>query len=87
MLIEGKEPPHIVDEGSAVRVVFKRQEMARPFRLFIAEEGKAGRLLDVDHLLVLRYLLDHPEIGACDSGCHVPAFRSRDARYPRRDGA
>ncbi|MEX3765116.1 ATP-binding protein [Paraburkholderia phenoliruptrix] len=62
MLIEGKEPPHIIDEESAVRVVFKRQETAQPFRQFIAEEGKAGRVLDVDHLLVLRYLLSHPEV-------------------------
>jgi len=62
MLIEGKEPPHIIDEESAVRVVFKRQETAQPFREFIAEEGKTGRTLDVDHLLVLRYLLAHAEI-------------------------
>jgi ATP-dependent DNA helicase RecG len=61
MLIEGKEPPLIVDEESAVRVVFKRQETSAPFREFIADEGKAGRVLDVDHLLVLRYLLGHAE--------------------------
>ncbi len=80
MLIEGKEPPHIVDEGSAVRVVFKRQEMARPFRLFIAEEGKAGRLLDVDHLLVLRYLLDHPEIETATAAamCQRSEAETRD---------
>lgn len=62
MLIEGKEPPLIVDEESAVRVIFKRQETAAPFREFIADEGKAGRVLDVDHLLVLRWLLGHAEI-------------------------
>ncbi|MFO1191592.1 MAG: ATP-binding protein [Rhodoferax sp.] len=61
MLIEGKEPPLIVDEESAVRIVFKRQETSAPFREFIADEGKAGRVLDVDHLLVLRYLLSHAE--------------------------
>jgi ATP-dependent DNA helicase RecG len=61
MLIEGKEPPLIVDEESAVRVVFKRQETSAPFREFIADEGKVGRVLDVDHLLVLRYLLGHAE--------------------------
>lgn len=61
MLIEGKEPPLIVDEESAVRVVFKRQETSAPFREFIADEGKAGRVLDVDYLLVLRYLLGHAE--------------------------
>jgi ATP-dependent DNA helicase RecG len=52
MLVEGKEPPLIIDEESAVRIVFKRQETARPFREFIAEEGKTGHTLDVDHLLV-----------------------------------
>jgi len=61
MLIEGKEPPLIVDEESAVRVVFKRQETSPSFREFIADEGKAGRVLDVDHLLVLSYLLAHAE--------------------------
>jgi ATP-dependent DNA helicase RecG len=62
MLIEGKEPPLIVDEESAVRVVFKRQETSPSFRQFVAEEGKAGRVLDVDHLLVLSYLLAHAEV-------------------------
>lgn len=61
MLIEGKEPPLIVDEESAVRVVFKRQDTSAPFRKFIADEGKAGRILDVDHLLVLRHLLGRAE--------------------------
>lgn len=76
MLIEGKEPPHIIDEESAVRVVFKRQETAQPFRKFIAEEGKAGRMLDVDHLLVLRYLLSHPEV---DTATAAELCQRRDA--------
>lgn len=76
MLIEGKEPPHIIDEESAVRVVFKRQETAQPFREFIAEEGKAGRALDVDHLLVLRYLLAHAEI---DTTTAAELCQRRDA--------
>lgn len=76
MLVEGKEPPLIIDEESAVRVVFKRQETARPFREFIAEEGKAGRTLDVDHLLVLRYLLSHPEI---DTSTAAELCQRRDA--------
>jgi ATP-dependent DNA helicase RecG len=67
MLIEGKEPPVIVDEDSAVRVVFKRQETSASFREFIADEGKAGRVLDVDHLLVLSFLLGHAEIDTATS--------------------
>ena len=76
MLVEGKEPPLIIDEESAVRIVFKRQETARPFREFIAEEGKTGRTLDVDHLLVLRYLLSHPEI---DTPTAAELCQRRDA--------
>lgn len=76
MLVEGKEPPLIIDEESAVRVVFKRQETAPPFREFIADESKAGRTLDVDHLLVLRYLLSHPEI---DTATAAELCQRRDA--------
>ncbi|MDR3087511.1 MAG: putative DNA binding domain-containing protein [Azoarcus sp.] len=76
MLIEGKEPPLIIDEESAVRVVFKRQETSTPFREFIADEGKAGRVLDVDHLLVLRYLLDHIET---DTAAAAELCQRRDA--------
>ena len=76
MLIEGKEPPLIVDEDSAVRVVFKRQETAAPFREFIADEGKAGHILDVDHLLVLSYLLRHAEV---DTPTAAELCQRRDA--------
>jgi ATP-dependent DNA helicase RecG len=76
MLIEGKEPPLIVDEDSAVRVVFKRQETAAPFREFIADEGRAGHILDVDHLLVLSYLLRHAEV---DTSAAAELCQRRDA--------
>jgi ATP-dependent DNA helicase RecG len=76
MLIEGKEPPLMVDEESAVRVVFKRQETSPSFREFIADEGKAGRVLDVDHLLVLTYLLAHAE---CDTATAAELCQRREA--------
>ena len=31
--------------------------LPQPFRLFVADEGKAGRVLSVEHLLVLHHLL------------------------------
>lgn len=62
MLIEGKEPPGIADIGQAVRLVFRRQPISAPFRAFIAEEERAGRRLDVDQLILLRYLLEHREV-------------------------
>lgn len=62
LLIEGKEPPQILDEGEAVRVIFRASDLSVPFRMFVAEEGNRGRLLSVEHLLIIQYLLRHPEI-------------------------
>jgi ATP-dependent DNA helicase RecG len=62
MLEEGKEPPIIHDQGESVLVTFLARELSVPFRMFVAEEGKNGRVLGVDHLLILRYLIDHPEL-------------------------
>jgi len=76
MLIEGKEPPLIVDEDSAIRIVFKRQETSAPFRDFVADEGRAGRILDVDHLLVLSFLLGHAEL---DTPAAAELCQRRDA--------
>ncbi len=62
MLIEGKEPPFIYDRGESVTLTFKTGEISVPFRMFVAEERKNGRLLSVDHLLIIQYLLKHSEI-------------------------
>lgn len=62
LLIEGKEPPIIADEGIAVRVTFLARKPSVSFRMFVAEEADRGRLLNVEHLLLLQNLLRHPEI-------------------------
>ena len=62
LLIEGKEPPVIIDEGEAVRVIFRASDLSVPFRLFVAREADAGRILSVEELLIIQYLLRHPEI-------------------------
>lgn len=62
LLIEGKEPPRIIDEGEAVRVIFRAYNLSVPFRMFVAEEADRGRLLSVEHLLIIQHLLRHPEI-------------------------
>jgi ATP-dependent DNA helicase RecG len=62
MLIEGKKPPVIHESGESVCVTFAHQEMTPAFRAFISEEAQRGRILNVDHLLILRHLLEHPEI-------------------------
>lgn len=80
MLIEGKEPPRWANQGEAVRVIFRRQEISAPFRGFVAEEGQAGRALSIDHLLVIRYLLGHPEIdtAAAARQCQRPEDEARE---------
>lgn len=62
MLIEGKEPPIIHEQGNSVRVTFLAGEVSVPFRTFVAGESQRGRELSVDHLLILKYLLRHAEI-------------------------
>lgn len=62
LLMEGKEPPVIQEIGDSVSVTFFKRELAGAFRLFVAEESGKGRDLGVDHLLVLQYLLKHPEL-------------------------
>jgi ATP-dependent DNA helicase RecG len=62
LLIEGKEPPQIIDEGEAVRVIFSASDLAVSFRMFVAQEADRNRLLSVEHLLILQYLLRHSEI-------------------------
>jgi len=62
MLIEGKEPPIINEQGDSVKVSLKGGEMSAPFRAFVDREIASGRGLTVDNLLILRYLLSTREI-------------------------
>ncbi|WP_292421577.1 ATP-binding protein, partial [Methanoregula sp.] len=62
MLIEGKEPPIIEQQGESVKVVLKGGELSAPFRLFVEKEAQSGKGFDVDYLLILDYLLSHREI-------------------------
>lgn len=70
-LMEGKEPPTILDIGDAVRVTFTRQEISPLMRSFVAERSSAGRYYSVDELLILNHLVHHPEIdtGAASALC------------------
>jgi len=62
LLMEGKEPPTILDEGNAVRVIFRASRLSVPFRMFVAEESDRGRLLSLERLLIIQHLLRYPEI-------------------------
>ena len=62
MLIEGKEPPIIEQQGESVKVILKGGDLSASFRAFVERESQSGRGFDVDHLLILDYLLSHREI-------------------------
>ena len=61
-LIEGKQPPHIYEIGESVLVSFPKRDLNTAFRMFVADESKHGSNLSVDELLLLLYLLQHPEV-------------------------
>jgi len=62
MLIEGKAPPIIEQPGDSVKVIFKGGELSAPFCAFVEKEVQSGRGFEVDHLLIIDYLLSHREI-------------------------
>jgi ATP-dependent DNA helicase RecG len=80
LLIEGKEPPRILDEGEAVRVIFRASDLSVPFRMFVAEEADKGQMLAVEHLLTIQYLLRHPEIDTA-AAAQITQQSESDARH------
>lgn len=79
LLIEGKEPPEILDEGDSVRVVLRASDLSVPFRLFVAAEADRGVMLNVEQLLILQYLLRHPEIDTA-TAARITQQTESDAR-------
>jgi ATP-dependent DNA helicase RecG len=63
MLIEGKEPPRIVENGDSVTVTFRTSRFSLPVRLFVDDEARLHRQVSVDQLLIVHYLLRHAAIG------------------------
>ena len=62
LLVEGKEAPIIREVGDSVQVVFLKRELNPAFRMFVAEENDKGKMLAVDELILLQYLLQHNEV-------------------------
>lgn len=48
--------------GETIVVTFRKQDVSAPFRAFVAEESRQGRVLGVDELLILQFLLRHTEL-------------------------
>ena len=62
LLVEGKEPPIYREVGNNIELTFISSAFNNGFKLVIEALTKKGKMIDVDHLLVLQYLLRHEEI-------------------------
>ena len=69
----------ILDEGNAVRVIFRASQLSLPFRRFVAEESDKGRLLSLEQLLIIQYLLRQPEI-TTTTAARITQLTESDAR-------
>lgn len=69
LLIEGKEAPIIREVGDSVQVIFPKRELNPAFRMFVAEENERGKMLAVDELILLQYLLQHNEVDTGTAAC------------------
>ena len=89
LLMEGKEPPHIREIGESVLVSFPRRDLNAAFRMFVAEESRHGRDLGVDELLLLRHLIQHPEIdtGTAATLCQRSEIEIRERLFGMESAA
>ena len=64
LLVEGKDPPEILDSGDSVHVTLRASRPSIGLRSFVGDQATQGRALSVEELLVFRHLLDHPGVDA-----------------------
>ena len=62
LLIEGKEPPQYREVGTTVELTLVGSQIFPAFRDFILKFQEKGHIIDVDHLIILNYLIRHREI-------------------------
>jgi ATP-dependent DNA helicase RecG len=62
LLLEGKEPPVYRSVGNAVELTFIASPLKTGFNNLVRQLTSQGKYLDVDHLLLLHYLMRHSEI-------------------------
>lgn len=62
LLVEGKEPPIYREVGSNIELNFISSPLNKNFKNLIDLMTKENHHIDVDHLLILQYLIRHEEI-------------------------
>ncbi|MCH4985624.1 RNA-binding domain-containing protein [Macrococcoides goetzii] len=62
LLLEGKEPPIYRKVGLNIELTFLSSSLNEKFIDFVEELSSDGKTIDVDHLLIIQYLIRHEEI-------------------------
>lgn len=62
LLLEGKEPPIYNEVGNNIELTFIASPLKTGFKDIVDKLIQEGKTLDVDHLLILQYLLRHEQI-------------------------
>lgn len=62
LLVEGKEPPIYREVGNNIELTFISSSFKKGFKSIVDALIQEGKPVDVDHLLILQYLLRHEEI-------------------------
>lgn len=62
LLVEGKEPPIYREVGSNIELTFISSPLNKGFKNLVKQMVDEGNPIDVDHLLILQYLMRHEQI-------------------------
>lgn len=62
LLVEGKEPPIYSEIGNNIELTFISSPLNKDFKNLIDHMTQENNHVDVDHLLILQYLIRHEEI-------------------------
>ncbi|WP_342547942.1 ATP-binding protein [Paenibacillus sp. FSL P2-0089] len=62
LLVEGKEPPIYREVGNHIELTFTASPLNTGFMNLINKVTESNQLVDVDHLLIIQYLMRHEDI-------------------------
>ncbi|MFA9559923.1 RNA-binding domain-containing protein [Evansella sp. AB-rgal1] len=68
LLIEGKEPPIYREVGNNIELTFISSPLDQSFQKLVHEISTKGVPVEVDHLLILQYLMRHEQIDTSHAG-------------------
>lgn len=67
LLSEGKEPPQYREIGKSVELIINASNVSVKFLNLLNNIKKNNHILDVDHLIILNYLMKHREINLSEA--------------------